>query len=300
MTRSTRTLAPRMAFALAALLAGGACRAPSPAVARLDARPAHLRLGFGEAAEVELAFEPLAALPRDARGPTVFLHLLDESGLVVRTFDHPLPGDWRPGEEIRYRVRIHQSALADPLEPGIYTLAAGLYDRDDGRYALETLGGEVAREEYRVAIVEVPALVTAMPHARFSEGWRPTEAGIDRQVVARRKLGGAGPGSIQFGPLDGPGKILVGIVVPASGGSQRVELQPDAGMAKLQIASSCGGEIEVTGPGAHDLEIDVPAGAPATCSLEVRANFLVRSGESAEATSARLELLAWMRTPGGA
>lgn len=289
-----------LAVGLVVLVFAAACRAPSPAIARLDARPAHLRLGFAEATEVELAFEPLAPLPRGVVSPTVFLHLLDESGLVVRTFDHPLPASWREGEEIRYRARIHQSALAEPLEPGIYTLTAGLYERDSGRFPLESLGGEVARDEYRIAIVEVPALATAMPHARFSEGWRPTEAGIDRQVVARRKLGGAGPSSIQFGPLEGPGKILLTIVIPGGGGPQRLELRPDAELAKVMIASSCGGEIEVTGTGGHDLEIDVPAGGPSTCALEVRANFVVRSGESAEATSARLELLAWMRTPGGA
>jgi len=293
------TAAPAVA-GLAVLLACAACRAPSPALAKLEAHPAHLRLGFAEATEVELALEPLAPLPRDVENPIVFLHLLDESGIVVRTFDHPLPAPWQRGEEIRYRARIHQSALAEPLEPGIYTLTAGLYERDNGRFPLQSLGGEVAREEYRIAIVEVPTLETAMPHARFSEGWRPTEAGIDRQVVARRKLGGSGPGSIRFGPLEGPGKILLGVVVPGGGGAQRVELQPDAGLAKIQIASSCGGEIEVTGAGGHELEIDVPAGAPADCELEVRTNFVVRSGESAEATSARLELLAWMRTPGGA
>ncbi len=287
----------RVQLSAALLLVAGAagCRAPSPAVARLESRPSHLRLGFPEAAEIELAFEPLTALPREVQAPIVFLHLLEESGIVVRTFDHPLPGTWRRDEEIRYRTRIHQSALAEPLEPGIYTLSAGLYDRAGGRFPLQALGGEVARDEYRVAIVEVPALATATPRARFSEGWRPTETGGDRQVMARRKLGGAGPASIRFGPVEGPGRLLLGLVVPGSGGTQRLELQPDAEMAKLHLTSSCGGEeIEVSGPGWHDLELEVLAGAPSTCEIEVRANFLVRSGESAETTSARLELLAWM------
>lgn len=291
--------AHRFPIAAALVLVAGvaACRAPSPAVARLESEPSHLRLGYGEAAEIELAFEPVAALPRGVQAPIVFLHLLDESGIVVRTFDHPLPGSWRPDEEIRYRTRIHQSALAEPLEPGIYTLTAGLYDRSGERFPLQALGGEVARNEYRAAIVEVPALVTATPRARFSDGWRPTEAGGDRQVVARRKLGGAGPASIRFGPVEGPGLLLLGLVVPGSGGTQRLELGPEAEMAKVHLSSSCSGEeVEVSGPGWHDLELDIPAGAPATCEIEIRTNFLVRSGESAETTSARLELLAWMRT----
>jgi len=295
--------APRP-VAAAALLAAAwlvGCRAEPPAVARLEARPTHLRLGFGEAAGVELAFEPLARLPDGGARPIVFLHLLDEGGLVVRTFDHELPEPWREGSEIRYRARIHQSALAEPLEPGVYTLAAGLYARDGERFALRTLDVEVARREYRVGIVEVPALATPTAHARFSDSWRPTEPGGDRQVLARRRLGGSGAGTIRFGPLEGPGRLLVGLVVPSGGGGERVELQAGETLAKVRLRSSCGGgEVEISGPGGHELELEIPAGSPVTCEIEIVSNFLVRSEESAEATSVRLDLLAWERAADGA
>ena len=70
---------------------------------------------------------PLAGLEGELR---VMVHLLDEAGTVVRTFDHPFPGDWSVGDVRSYQIEIFQSALAPPLAKGEYRLMVGLYAAD--------------------------------------------------------------------------------------------------------------------------------------------------------------------------
>ena len=291
----------RRAAALVVLLVAAAagCRSQTRPVARLESHPAHLRLGYPEFAEVEIAFAPVAALPQGASAPIVFLHLIEAPDTVLRTFDHPLPGHWQVGGEIRYKVRVHQSALAEPLEPGTYTLVVGLYDRDLGRYALETADEELGRLEYVVGTVEVPAADQATPHVRFSENWLPAEPGSDRQVLARRTLSGGAPGTLQFGPLAGAGRIFLALEIPSGeAGSARLELAPGETQAKVRVSSPCAGEqAEFSGPGRHDLDLTIgEEPARAACEIEIAPNFQVISSERTEATSVRLELLAWAKS----
>jgi hypothetical protein len=290
-----RRTSRRAALAAIAVLATGACRSERSPVAALEAQPQTVRLPFPEYAEVEIALEPSAPLPEGAGEPLVFLHLLDEPGSVLRTFDHAFPGPWTVGRETRYRVKVHQSAFAEPLDPGTYTLTAGLYDRDLGRYALATRGEEVARLEYRVGQVVVPALDERTPHARFSENWLPAEPGADRQILARRTLRAGGPGTIQIGPLVGPGRLHLALEIPPGGADVRLELDDGESEPKVRVASSCGGEqAELSGAGGHDLELAVPeAITPWICDLTIVPNFRRLSGENVEATSVRLAILAW-------
>lgn len=292
--------ARRAAMPLLCLLALAAgCRSRPRTMAQLESHPAHLRLGYPEFAEVELAFEPLAELPEGAGAPIVFLHLIEEPDTVLRTFDHRLPERWRVGEEIRYRVRVHQSALAEPLEAGSYTLVVGLYDRDLGRYALATGDEEVGRLEYKVGTVEVPAADEATPHVRFSENWLPTEPGSDRQVLARRTLRAGGAGTLQIGPLAGAGRIFLSLEIPGGeAGSARLELAPGETQARVRVSSNCAGEqAEFSGPGRHDLDLTVTEEpARTTCEIEIAPNFQRISSERTEATSVRLDLLAWAKS----
>jgi hypothetical protein len=283
--------------ALLGILAGAlaACRGERAPVAALEAFPQHVRLPFPQYAEVEIAVEPLVALPAGAGEPLVFLHLVDEPGSVLRTFDHRLPGPWTVGREVRYRVKLHQSALAEPLDPGRYLLTAGIYDRELGRYPLATGAREIARMEYQVAEVAVPAADERTPHARFSDNWLPAVPGADRQILARRTLRAGGAGTIQIGPLVGPGKLYLSLEIPSGGAEARLELDAGASEPRVRVGSSCGGEqAELAGAGPHPLELAVPeAVTPWICDLEISPNFRRLTGENVEATSVRLEVLAW-------
>lgn len=286
----------RLVLVSFALLLAASCRRSAPPVAALDASPASLELAWPGFVEVELTFEPLAELPGGTDGTIVFVHLLDEPGSVVRTFDHPLAGAWRVGGRLTHRVRILQSALGEPLEAGQYLLSAGLYRPEQGRFALRTAAEAVSKLEYRIATVAVAPPAEGTPGARFSEHWLPAEPGADRQVLARRTLRAGGPGTIQFGPLEGAGRIFLGLLVPADTGQRsRLELLDGASQPKVRISSSCGGgQPEIAGTGRFDVDLEVPpAPGPRICEVTIVPNFRVTSAESAEATSVRLEALAW-------
>lgn len=292
---ATRRRAGGMALGVMVLLGAGACK-PTPApVARLEVRPAQLELAWPRYAELEFELEPTAALPPGVERPILFVHLLDEPGSVVRTFDHELPAAWKPGVTIRYRRRLFQSALASPIPAGRYLLSVGLYDLERGRFALAAAGPEVAKLEYQVATVDVPATTAGGPEARFSGEWLTPEATPDRQVVGARRLRGGASGRIGFGPLAGPGTIHLGFTVPGSGGGTRLDVTGDDRQPIVKVNSTCGGaQTELSGTGRFDIDLAVPAGAAeVSCEIAIEPNFVVRMGESSEATSVRLEELSW-------
>lgn len=275
-----------------------ACRGAGEPVAELAVAPPEVELQLGSFVELAVRFMPLVDFEAGVV-PRVFLHLVDEPGSVLRTFDHSLPGRFRRGQEIAYTVRVHQSAVAEPLAPGLYTLTAGLHDGAGGRFRLRGTYPEVAKLEYAIAKVRVPAPSPEAPTVRFSPGWLPVEPGRDRQIVARRPLAGAGPGTFQIGPLQGPGEILLrlGLAAPGSGRLERLSAESTS---KIRLHSSCGefeaelpGEAGADGSGAEVL-IPVPVtAAPVECDVRIEPNFLVRTGDQAEGRSVSLEILAW-------
>ncbi len=268
------------------------CHRSSAPVASLAVTPETLRLGFPEFDELEITLTPERELPEGVE-PRLFLHLLEEPGTVLRTFDHRPPGSWREGREIRYRTRLYQSALAEPLEPGHYVLSAGLYDAAGRRYALRTRGQLVARLEYAVAEIVVPPPAPQLPAVRFSEEWLSAEPGVDRQILSRRSLAGSGPGTLQLGPLQGPGEILlrVGFAEPPGG---RLEILGGESIPKVRIRSSCGGhEAEISGGGMETMVPVPPTQAPVACDIRFVPNFEARWPEAAETKSVSVEIVAW-------
>ena len=300
MKLSTRFAAVACACALLAL---GACLPSKAPIAKLATTPAKLTLAWPASTAIEIALTPTAPLPTGVETPIVFVHLLDEPGSVVRTFDHELRGTWREGREIRYEQRIFQSALAAPLPAGTYLLSIGLHDPRLGRFALATSGEEIAKQEYQIAAVEVPPTSAAGPEARFSGEWLPPEPAKDRQVVASRPLrgglgesGGALRGTIGFGPLAGPGTIHLGLQAPGVGGAgARLEIADGGGQPKVKVSSSCGAQqSEVSGTGRFELELAVPAGGPPTsCEIVVEPNFFVKRGDRGDNISVRLDELSY-------
>lgn len=277
-----------------AILGMAGCSRQADPVAVLTVEPTELRLPFPEFVDLGVTLEPLTTLPPGSE-PKLFLHLLDEPGSVIRTFDQPIPGDWQVGHRIRLQVRLAQSALADPLEPGSYLLTAGLYDLRADRFALKSSGEEVARLEYQIATVTVPVAGSSLPTVRFSEGWLAAEPGYDRQILVRRSLAGAGPATLQIGPLRGPGQLLLRLA-PAPGVAQdRIEIRAGSDSPRVRLRSSCGGfEAEVSGdPGVETL-IDVPATTDeVSCDIEVAPNFTARVGVDGQVRSSAIEVLAW-------
>ena len=275
-----------------AVLAGaaGCARAPQ-AVATLRVTPAEVSLPFPAFETLTVELTPKLDLPPDAE-PQLFLHLIDEPGSVLRTFDMPLPGAWLLGRTYTFPARLYQSALADPLESGTYQLTAGLYDAKSGRFALETEAKRVSKLEYVVAMVTVPPAGSSLPALRFSGSWLPISPGHDRQVLARRALDGTGPGTFQIGPLAPPGNLLLRFGPPPAG---RVEPANGATVAKLHLRSSCGGyEAELPGDAAVETMIEVPAASgEVSCDVEIAPNFTVRSAQDGRLGSAVIEVLAW-------
>lgn len=288
-------------LSLAVAVGAVGCGASRTPVGDLTTSPAALVLAWPEFVEVRIRLRAERPLPEGEKRPIVFLHLLDEPGSVLRTFDHGLPGEWVAGQEHDYTMRVLLSALAEPLPAGEYLLSIGLYTPDHGRFALRTEAEEVAKLEYLVARVTVPATETTAPRARFSENWLPPEAGADRQILARRSLAAGAPGTVQIGPLGGPGTLFVRAEIPEETRDRaRVELAAGESQPKLRLASSCGGEqVEVSGAGGFDLDFAVPAATP-TCELVFAPNFQLHWRNRAEATSARLAVLAWRPGPSGA
>jgi hypothetical protein len=294
MRRPPRRL-PRLAPAIclvAALPWLAACGGGEP-FGRVAAEPEMLRLGYPEAQKVQLTWQPLNPLPSDAR-PVVFLHLVDDRGEVLRTFDHPFPGDWRPEAEVSYDHWLFQSALAAPLPPGRYELTGGLYEAGGERWALESAAGRAGKREYLLTTVEVTPPNDRSPRFDFAGDWAPVELGNDRQVPARRWL--RGDGSLEVNGLPGSGTLYLVLHVPTAEGAAAplvLDEAPEAGQ-QVVVTSGCGEAVAaVTGPGMHEVELPLSAAADGSCRVEIHPNYHLLLGPDEEHLAVSVEVLAW-------
>lgn len=283
-------LAPALALPIAC---GGDDAAP---VATLSVSPSTVELPYGTFRDVELAWSTTAELDGLEGSPRLFLHLLDEDGALVRTFDQDLRTDWRAGREMSQEVRVYQSLLSPPLPPGSYTLTAGLYDGAGNRWALGGLGEPVAAREYRVAAVEVPSGASELPAVTFTPAWSPNQAGADRQVVAFRTL--AGDGAIVLSDLPGPGTLWLEVRVPpdrAGGLVRRIVDPPEGGdgMPRVTVTSSCSGfESRISGEGSHRIEVPVEGTGAEGCEIALSPSYVMES-QDGDRRSLNLEVIAW-------
>ena len=279
------------ALTLCALGLAG-CSGDEP-VGTLTVEPKAVRLGYPAAVKLRFAWQPAVAIESDR--PLVFVHLLDQPGSVLRTFDHPLPRPWRPGEPIEYEIELYQSALGSSIPPGSYQLTVGLYEPEGERWPLAGAGQEVARREYAVAGVEVPG-AGGGPTFSFSEAWLPPEPGRDAQVLGRRWL--TSEGAIKISGATAPGAALLVLTIPAADGSAgRLVVEEGSNVPSVVLRSTCGGvETAVSGPGTHKVEMPVEASAEAggACEIRLRPSFHLVEEGSPVRRSVVLENLAWM------
>jgi hypothetical protein len=296
--RTTSTLG---LFTSLVLLVTFGCAAPdADPVARLEVDEQTVELPFPEWRSLRLTWTPQKEIPRS--GPLlVFLHLLGDDGKLVRTFDHPLEGDWVPDQPLSYEVRIFQSALGPPLEPGDYTLTAGLYTSDGERFPLVVGDGEARsprRREYTLATVSVPEVSPDAPGFAFANNWGALETGEDAQILGRRWL--EDDGVIRVLNLEVPGSVWMRLRIPAedgaSNGSGRTLALRDAGQAPtLEVASSCSGAVRILEvPGTHEEVLPVfPQAESPECSLRLSANYRLVDAATLREDVAALEIIAW-------
>lgn len=272
-----------------------ACGPTEVPAASLTVEPTALTLPYPGYADLRLDFVMKEPLDGDVR-PLVFVHVLDASGDVVRTFDHELPEAWRPGSTVSDTVTLHQSALAPPLPPGSYDLTVGLY-RGDRRWPLETDAPAAAHAEYRVAEVTVPQDGSKAPMLHFSPSWMATEAGSDAQVLARRWL--AQDGTLRLADVAAPGTLRLSLNLPEPGNQEDLVLEEGHQEPSVSIESDCGGGFSTTlaGFGPHLVEVPVQAGedgsVPDICELtfDVHSHLLER--RTLQTRAVLLEGISW-------
>jgi hypothetical protein len=295
-------------LAAALLVCAAACRHEASNAGRLEVQPHSVVLPYPQLVILHLTWTPAATSGGGdtPAQPLVFLHLLGAKGEVLRTFDHPFPQRWVEGAPVTYDVKLYQSALAPPLDPGKYRLSVGLYDHSGKRWALEGLGEPIGRQEYLAAEVEVPS-PPAGPRVVPGAGWLALEAGSDKQVVARRWLAQQ-PGEIRVESIPGPGTLWLGLrIPPGDAANEKVVFHnASANVPGAVIRESCAGvETGISGPGPHGIELPIepPKAQDQACRISIVPNFHVVSTEvppTHPVRSLALDNAAWMAGGAGA
>ncbi len=282
-------------FLLVTFLAGG-CRDSAPPVAELKIEPTDFELAYPGFLNLRLSWQIKSELGEMEGEPLIFVHLLDEPGSVMRTFDHEWRLGWEPGQSEEYEIKVYQSALAPPLPAGKYHLSVGLYDLAGNRWPLAVRGEEVDRYEYSVANVSVSGESENIPMFYFSPSWLGLEGGTDRQVLGRRWL--TGEGTIRVAEMSTPGSLWMAVRIPVLEAEiEELNLEEGAEQPGVMITSSCGGaEIGVSGFGTH--EIEVPLGEegaepPDECEVAIKPNFYLLKLDTLVRRSVALDILSW-------
>lgn len=284
---------------LLAAVAGCHKEAPVP-VGRVEVSPKSLRLGLGEIRPLSITWTPTAPL-KDLKGsPMVFVHLVDDAGEVLRTFDHPLPKPWTPGTPIVDSFNVYQSGIAEPLPAGSFRLTVGLFDTAGHRWALDGLGPSIARSEYAGATVEASGQ-TSCPSLQFADKvWMAAEATGDRQVPTRRWL--INQGAVRLIDVKAPGTAWMVLRIPdGTGEGQRLVVNEGANTPSVLIRSTCGDQsTSISGPGFHEVNVAVsgpPQDGAQACRIVLAPNFYLETPDANVHRSVSLENIAWIPGP---
>jgi len=286
--------APTLALLLFLGFAG--CGTPrQPPIAELrSSTPPSLLLPWPTFEELELSIRPLRGL-QSSSAVIVFAHLIDGNGLIVRTFDHPVPAEWSVEAELRDRFPVFQSALAPPLPAGDYELVVGLYEVGGEKLPVKSALRSVRRNQYLLAQVSIPETVVDASLIAFEGAWSEPEQGRDRQLVAAIDAIAGSDGRLHLSG-DAAGKdLLLALALPGPTvpGSQ-VELLGEDNLPEVAIDRICTGSRRlVSGPGLHIEILPAPVAPGAfDCSIGFSSNFSVRPWNSTRARTFRLGAVA--------
>ncbi|MCZ6506922.1 MAG: hypothetical protein O7A04_02575 [Acidobacteria bacterium] len=280
--------------ALALLTLAVACEEPKTPVGALSVDPTQIDLAFPHYQALTVKIDMQADLDPGA-SPLMMVHVLDLSGVVVRTFDHALPQAWVPGENQEYTIELYQSAMAPPLDPGSYQLTMGLFDPELGRWALTTGAEEVQDQEYAVANVEASQGSDSAPRFFFSPSWMATEAGTDVQVLGRRWL--RSEGAIRLANIRAAGTVRLDLRIQTPD-DQLEDLVLSEGFddVQLDVATTCGEQTwSFTGLGTHAVEVAVAPDSEAGdgCEIQLTPHYRIVTRRNLNTRSLALDLLAW-------
>jgi hypothetical protein len=269
-----------------------ACAAPEQPVGELAIDSQSVEMSYPQAVRVALTWTMRSPLEELVGTPRVFLHLVDASGEVVRTFDHDLPRPWSVGGETTYDVVLSESALVPALLDGQYALTAGIYDGAGHRWPLTVAGEEVRPLEYRIATVTASGSEIT-PQFFFSSEWLPVEGGTDLQILARRWL--AEDGVLRLSEIPGEGTLYLRIGIPRESGSQELVMTDESSVPAVRISTTCGDyETDVSGSGSHVAEVPVSAEIEGNaCDVSFSSNFHLLSRDNMSRRTLALEDLSW-------
>ena len=289
-----KTSRPGLAILLAAALALAGCLGcgiEKHPIGILESGQPELELGYPEHRSLGLRFEPFA-YPIAGGCPTVSIHLTDRDGRLVRTFDHRPPA-WVPGERLGYDLTLYQSALAEPLPAGRYRLWAGAYSQDLGmRHTLVLAGGRTAGRRHEIASVTVPE-TAASRELGFAGDWEGPEAGSDSQVLVRRWFRRQARLILRDAAATEPIELWLLLYLPRAAPSD-LSLEPGELDPRVEVGSSCTADRASIATGRRELRFAIPAAELRRgCSLELRANYEVRSDSIPRPRSASLEAISW-------
>lgn len=275
-----------------------ACGRPEEPVAKIQIRAAPDSLSYPGFTHLELQWEMLRELAGATAPPIVFVHLLSDVGEVLRTFDHALPFDWAPGEEMLDYSLLFQSALAPSLPTGNYRLTMGLYDVGGRRWPLQLDGEEAGHHEYVVAKLLVEESSKPEPMFYFSPSWMESEPGTDVQVLGVRWL--TEEGTIRISDVEGRGEILLQFRIPRpSDGAVELVLDEGAQLPVVSVSSACSvGSEAVEGAGLHRVVLEISPELldvedSTDCEVVIRPNYHLLDTAALSRRALLLEVLAW-------
>lgn len=283
----------------------------SEPVAELQVEPTTAVLGPGGTTTLTTRWQMEAPLEGgDEASPHVFVHLLDSEGRLLRTFDHPLPFAWQPGEQAAAELPLWLSVLDPSLPAGAYPLRIGLYDRVSGRkWPVRAGEGQeaTASDTAVLSSFEVRAPGEGAPAITFPAGWYPPHLSEDLQVLARRWM--ESRGQIRLAGLPGPVRVALrlhltdlprdqhslvfldeqgeAVTTGEAGGGE--EMVPS-----VTISSPCAAEsVLVEGFAIHPVDVVLQAPAGGECVITLTPNFLFIESASFNRRSVQLERLTW-------
>lgn len=258
----------------------------APPVAELRVDVDEVPLAYASSARIPVEWQSLRPFDPPSGSPSLFVHLLDSNGHLLRTFDSPLPEDWAEADD---PIEIWQSALAEPLPAGSYRLTSGIHDAATGRrWRLKTSASEIDGGEYEIAVIEIGSTDRKTPDLVFGGDWLTPDEG-QRHNPGRRWLGTSG--SIQLSGTAGWSEVVLTVSMTALPVDlHRPVFEDGAATPRLVIRDGCDGGSETTieGYGVYAVALRLD-GREDRCAISLEPNYFMLDHQDFTRRSVGLE-----------